>query len=733
MKNILLFAATLLCVSTLSAQVIDIDQARTMAEGSVVTVTGTVTSGQELGNIRYYQDATGGFAAFSPTLTTVSRHDSITITGTISFFNGLMQLSPVASFENHGPAVVQIEPMPVSLSDIGEETESILVSVEACVFADGGSNFTGNSTYGITSMGNQGIVFIRNGNPLIGSLIPVSPVDMVAVSSQFSFSGVGGYQLLPRDENDFSSPNPINIISAIGVSDLTTSGFTLTWVTDIAATTETFYTADLDGAGLQDNAITQTESVTEHSLTISSLVPGEVYFARVFSVAGSDTAFSSIFAVATVSNSTGDIQAFFNGSVAHEVAQPEDNLAQTTNLRNKVVEIIGMAENTVDIAAYNINDNAIVNALNTAHNNGVEVRFIGEAQNANIGLNNLNSEIPRLLRQDGQGSGMHNKFVVIDRTSVNNSRVLMGSTNFTQNQLDSDFNHMVVVQDRSLAKAYTIEFNEMWGGSGMEPNETLSRFGPDKINNTPRDFIIGGKEVQLYFSPSDGTTNGIIQALNTTNASVEFALLVFTVTPIANLLIELNNSFFITVRGMIDQINTTGSEFTNLTDNLVPVLEHTIPQVQLHHKYAIVDHSDLNSDPLVITGSHNWSASANNVNDENMLVIHDANLTNQFYQEWQARWNGLTLSSTEGIVTDFKMYPNPAADQLNLQFNAPGSDRNRVEITDINGKRVLNHQFAAPSGQNNMMLDVRNLPNGVYILSISGDWGGKAEKLVIAR
>lgn len=733
MKSLLFFATAWLCMSTLSAQVIDIAEARALPEGTTVTVTGTVTSGQELGNIRYYQDATGGFAAFSPTLSTVLRHDSITITGEISSFNGLLQISPVTSFENHGQAVVQIEPLPVSLDDIGSATESVLVSVEACVFNDGGSSFSGNSTYNITSMGNDGTVFIRNGNPLVGSLIPVSPVDIVAVSSQFSFSGVGGYQLLPRDANDFSSPNPINIISAIGVSDLTTTGFTLTWVTDIAASTETFYTADLDGEGLQDNAITQAESVTEHSMTISSLEPGEVYFTRVFSVAGSDTAFSSIFAVATVSNSSGEMEAFFNGSVANEVAEPEDNLAQTANLRNKVVEFIGMAESTLDIAAYNINDNAIVNALNQAYNNGVDVRFVGEAQNANIGLNNLNSNIPILLRQDGQGSGMHNKFIVIDRASMDNSHVLMGSTNFTENQLDSDFNHMVIIQDRSLAKAYTIEFNEMWGGSGMEPDASLARFGPDKINNTPRDFIIGGKEAQLYFSPSDGTTNGIIQALNTTNASVEFALLVFTVTPIANLLIELNNNFFINVRGMIDQVNTTGSEFTNLTDNLVPVLEHAIPQVQLHHKYAIVDHSDLNSDPLVITGSHNWSASANNVNDENMLVIHDANLTNQFYQEWQARWNGLTVNSTEGEVTDFNMYPNPAADQLNLQFNAPGSDHNRVEITDINGKRVLNYQFAAPAGENNMMLDVRNLPNGVYVLSISGEWGGKAEKLVIAR
>jgi phosphatidylserine/phosphatidylglycerophosphate/cardiolipin synthase-like enzyme len=734
MKNLFFTSLLALIVQALCAQdVIDIAEARTMPEGSVVTVTGTVTNGQELGNIRYYQDATGGFAAFAPAFSTVSRHDSITLTGTISFFNGLMQLSPVSEIINHGAAVLPIEPTPVSLGEISEATESTLVLVEACVFADGGSNFAGNSTYNITSMGEDGLVYLRVDNPMVGDLIPVSPVDIVAVSSQFSFSGVGGYQLLPRDENDFTSPNPINIVSAIGIENLSENGFTLSWVTDVPATSECYYTSNIDGDGLTDNSFTSAASTALHSITLNALEPGEVYFTRIFSVAGTDTAFSSVIAVATVSTSSGTIEAFFNGSVAHEVAEPDDNLATTANLRSKVIEVIGMAQNTLDIAAYNINDNNIVNALNQAHINGVQVRFIGEGQNANLGLNNLNSEIPILLRGDGQGSGMHNKYLVVDAASMDNSYVLAGSTNFTENQLDFDFNNIVVVQDRSLSKAYTIEFNEMWGSSSNTPNEALSRFGPDKVNNTPKQFVIGGKNVELYFSPSDGTTNGIIQALNTTNASVEFALLVFTVAAIADVLIDLNNSFFINVRGMIDQVNTTGSEFEHLTENLVPVLEHDFPQVQLHHKYAIVDRANLNSDPLVITGSHNWSASANNVNDENMLVIHDANITNQFYQEWTARWQGITVGSIEAEVTDFRMFPNPANDLLNLEFNAPAGINNRIQITDISGRLVLDYTYGTPAGMNNLQLDVRNLPNGVYVLGISGQWGGMTKKLVVAR
>lgn len=732
MKNLFLIAAFIFSVQAISAQEItDIAEARTMAEGETVTVTGTVTNGQELGSIRYFQDATGAFAAYSNDFVTeVARHDSITLTGEISFFNGLMQISPVSDFTNHGPAEVQIEPVPVTLDQIGDATESLLVVVENCVFADGGSDFTGNSTYSITSGEADGLAFTRVDNPLVGTFIPVSPVDIVAISSQFSFSGTGGYQILPRDADDITSPNPINIISAITVSDLTSNGYTINWVTDVPSSTEAYYTDDIDGEGLTNNVSTQSEAVTEHTLVLDNLEPGEVYFTRVFSVAEPDTAYGIVIAVATVSNSTGTIEAFFNASVAHEVAQPAENLAVQANLRDKVIEVIESAQTSVSMAGYNINDNQIVNALNAAQANGITVRYIAEDGNANFALNNISPDIPVLYRLNSMGSGMHNKFIVTDVESVNNSYVLTGSTNYTNNNLFTDPNNMVVIQDRSLAKAYAIEFNEMWGGSGPMFDQTASRFGPDKTNNTPTLFKIGGKDVELYFSPTDGTTNAIINSLETTDASVEFSLLVFTVDEIAEKLIELNDNFFIQVRGMLNDVNVTGSEFQILTSSFVQVLEHNVGS--LHHKYAIVDHADLNSDPQVITGSHNWSASANNNNDENTLIIHDADITNQFYQEWTARWHSLTLGADEEAKVDFNMFPNPAVDEVNLRFSTPAGTQ-RVQITDLSGRLVFDYLYYASAGQNDLRLDVSNLPNGMYVLTLQGEWGGKSEKLVVGR
>ena len=98
MKRILLLTFGL--VSGLYAQAqATIADARALGVGQTVTIKGVVTNGSELGNIRYLQDATGGLAAFSATLSSVQRYDSITVTGTLLEFSGLLELSPVSSLQ----------------------------------------------------------------------------------------------------------------------------------------------------------------------------------------------------------------------------------------------------------------------------------------------------------------------------------------------------------------------------------------------------------------------------------------------------------------------------------------------------------------------------------------------------------------------------------------------------------------------------------------------------------
>ena len=94
-KNILIFIY-LICASIIQSQ--NISNARTQPLGTSVTVTGVVTNGDELGPIRYIEDASAGIALYDPTpLSGVLRGQEVTVTGVLVDYNGLLAVTPVNS------------------------------------------------------------------------------------------------------------------------------------------------------------------------------------------------------------------------------------------------------------------------------------------------------------------------------------------------------------------------------------------------------------------------------------------------------------------------------------------------------------------------------------------------------------------------------------------------------------------------------------------------------------
>ena len=390
-----------------------------------------------------------------------------------------------------------------------------------------------------------------------------------------------------------------------------------------------------------------------------------------------------------------------NGPLAISLHQASDDTIQA---------YIGRAQSTIDVAVYNANDYSIMYALNDAKDRGVQVRYITEGSQSNTALPMLDPAIPVLQRQNSSGSGMHNKFMSIDADDPDHAWVMSGSMNWTQNGLFDDFNNLVFIQDQALAQAYRTEFNEMWGSSGPQPDQANSKFGPAKTNNTPHSFTIGGVQVESYFSPSDNTESHIISAINTAGTNIYGAIYAFTSYGIGGALLARDQAPGCVVR--IDQEDAvdSGNEGTYLHDHGVDVAGHNSDGVLLHHKYAIVDEGTA-SDPLVVTGSHNWTYSADHDNDENTLIIHDATIANLFYQEWHARRNDVAgIRITDGD-NGLSLWPQPAADVIHVGLPASMRDA-AIQLTDLSGRVVRSFNGTGPLRE----LDVAVLPNGPYVL-----------------
>ena len=209
----------------------------------------------------------------------------------------------------------------------------------------------------------------------------------------------------------------------------------------------------------------------------------------------------------------------------------------------------------------------------------------------------------------------------------------------------------------------------MWGSDSLQPNANNALFGPNKTDNTPHQFLVNGDVMEVYFSPSDNTTNKLIDAFQTANDELNFALLVFTQNDLGWALENLHNNS-VTVQGIIEQVNTTGSEYQYLIDAGIDVRSHTGVQHIMHHKYAIIDQALASSDPLVITGSHNWSAAAENSNDENTVFYYNQNIANQYYQEFIERYNELAPTSSQ------------------IEENKPQGKGKLLYITDALGRKT---------------------------------------------
>ena len=669
MKKITILIIIALIFQTGYAQ--NILTARQQGIGANVTVTGIVTNGDELGPIRYIEDGTAGLALYDLTtnllLSGCVRGDSITVSGTLVDYNGLLELNPTSAAFIHSNNNVLPTPQNLTPNQIGEATESELVQIDNVIFNSGGSLFT-VGTHDFTANTESGKIYIRNGHPLENSLIPSGPVTLIGISSQYTFfvPANDGYQILPRDSADIINSGNLILTSAVTQSNITTNSFDLSWTTSDSASTECNYATT---QALTSN-INNSGNVVTHTLSLTGLQPATFYYVQCYSVNGNDTAFSSIGIYSTASNSSGKIRPYFNHSVDNSVSTGVNAQNITTYFNDTIKAYMDLAQSTLDICVYNASDALIASAINDAYNRGVQVRYIADDDVVNSMLNSLDPNIPIVYRTPTPTAGiMHNKFLVIDVNSVNNSWIMTGSTNWTNpSNLFNDYNNLIFVQDQALAKAYTMEFEEMWSGF----------FGSNKSDNTPHDFNVNGKHMELYFSPSDQTTSKIHEVINSVDYTLEFALLEFTRDDLGDAIIDVHNSFGTNVRGIMESTNSQYSEFLNMTSAGVNVKSHSGIPNTIHHKYAIADADITASDPILLTGSHNWSNNAENNSDENTLIIHDHTTANIYLQEFTKRFDELATTSeiNKYVDVEVKVFPNPSLGTVNID--------SELEIKKIN-------------------------------------------------
>ncbi len=249
---------------------------------------------------------------------------------------------------------------------------------------------------------------------------------------------------------------------------------------------------------------------------------------------------------------------------------------------------------------------------------GVQVRLVMESAS-------LDGNVPRRLEGEGiplvgdrRESLMHNKFMVID-----GSEVWTGSLNLTDTGTYDDHNNMIRIRSSRVAEDYTVEFNEMF---------VEDLFGDNARAATPNPMVtVDGFPVEVYFSPDDGVLEHLIQVVRDAQTSINFLAFSFTADTLAQAMIEKSRAG-VAVRGVFDsdQIDSNqGGDYDWMANTGLDVRRDSLPG-QMHNKIIIID------DRVVVTGSYNFSNSAERRNDENIVIIHDPQTAGLYRAEFEA-------------------------------------------------------------------------------------------------
>jgi phosphatidylserine/phosphatidylglycerophosphate/cardiolipin synthase-like enzyme len=297
-----------------------------------------------------------------------------------------------------------------------------------------------------------------------------------------------------------------------------------------------------------------------------------------------------------------------------------------SSIEGRLVEKINAAQTSIHIASFEFNLTPVAEALIAAKQRGVDVRWVtddesgleadeepGHGQFAMLQAAGIE------VRSDTRSALMHNKFWIFD-----GQLVWTGSTNITENGIFKQDNNTIVIQSTDLATIYEREFQEMWDG----------KFGPRSPSTLDQQIaVVNGSRIVVVFTSEDpALENAIVPIVNSAKQSIRFLTFSFTDYPLADTMSQRFNSG-VDVAGVFETVGseTDAAELRTLMCRNVPVKQDGNPGF-LHHKVIVVD------EQIVITGSMNFSTNAEESNDENVIIVDNAEIARLYLQEFERVW-----------------------------------------------------------------------------------------------
>jgi len=281
-----------------------------------------------------------------------------------------------------------------------------------------------------------------------------------------------------------------------------------------------------------------------------------------------------------------------------------------------LVRLLKGAERSIFCAFYDLQLAEVADVLVARRKAGVEVGIVTDSaySDRDALVQCVEAGIPVVF--DEREPFMHNKFCIVD-----GKRVWTGSTNITENGMFRNNNNALLIESGQLAVNFTAEFDEMFRDK---------RFGGRSPKNTRfPELSVDVVSVECYFAPEDGVQGEIIDEIDDAREHIDFMAFAFTSREIANAMAARMKKG-VRVRGLFETRNAASkySRAEFLAEQGAEIHLDT-NEYTMHHKVIVVDGA------TTVTGSYNFSSSAEERNDENVLIIHSKRIAELYAAEFE--------------------------------------------------------------------------------------------------
>jgi mitochondrial cardiolipin hydrolase len=156
----------------------------------------------------------------------------------------------------------------------------------------------------------------------------------------------------------------------------------------------------------------------------------------------------------------------------------------------------------------------------------------------------------------------------------------------------------------------------------------------EKLNKTIDNFRQSETSfiAEAHFSPGEDCRRQLLDLLVSARASIDISVFTISDDRLTDAILAAHNrGAKVRLITDNDKARDQGSDIFHLIDQGVPV-RMDASENHMHHKFAIIDKK------ILVNGSFNWTRSATDYNQENILVTDEPKLVSAYLNEFEELW-----------------------------------------------------------------------------------------------